>query len=203
MQKELILRLLRAFLSLSIAGCLIGFLYPHDLLLATILFFLLFFRIYQESNGDLSSSKTKILLIGTFLSGSFGSLVEIWGISNFYWEYHNLSDDKTFPYWLPFAWALTFSFFYKLERDILKIVKFYSLKEKIIFISFVSALFPTFGEIITINLGVWTYSWSYQILGVPLLAILLLMLFHVGIFLFLMIYCKKNKINDVVFYSNY
>lgn len=199
MNKALTLRIARAFLSLSIAGFIIGFFFPYDLYLAIFLFLLLVFRIYQESDKNLFSTNGKILIAGTVLSGLLGTFAEIWGISNNYWEYHNLDNNRHFPYWLPFAWALTFSFFYKLERDILKITNTISLKSKLIFVVLVSAIFPTWGEIITINLGVWTYYWDYQFFGVPLLAIFLLVIFHTFIFILFTLICKKYKIFNPVF----
>lgn len=164
MNKTLILRYSRAFLSLLIAGTIIGLLYPYDLFLAVFLSFLLIFRLYQENKRNPSYGKLTILILGTFISAVLGTLAEIWGIYNNYWEYHELSNNREFPYWLPFAWALTFSFFYRLEEDILKVKKINSYKSKLIFVAILSAIFPTWGEIITINLGVWTYSWDYQFL---------------------------------------
>ena len=65
--------------------------------------------------------------------------------------------------------------------------------------AFVSATLPTWGEIITIYLGVWTYHWPYKFMGVPLLAIILLMVFHMSIFMLYSFYCRKNNIINPVF----
>ena len=68
MNKTLILRYSRAFLSLLIAGTIIGLLYPYDLLLAVFLSFLLIFRLYQENKRNPSYGKLTILILGTFIS---------------------------------------------------------------------------------------------------------------------------------------
>ena len=63
----------------------------------------------------------------------------------------------------------------------------------------IAMVFPTLGEIVVINLGAWTYHWPLQLLGVPLLAIVLLMIFHTGVNFLLLVICKRLKINNVVF----
>ena len=63
----------------------------------------------------------------------------------------------------------------------------------------VSLIVPALGEMITIYLGVWTYYWEYQILGVPLLALACLVTFHMSIYLVLAVLCRSFKIKDPVF----
>ncbi len=197
MNKFIFQRLMRAFSSLLIAGALIGFLHSYDIFLAMLLAILLFYVIYREIKKEQTEKKIFILISGTVLCAVFGFLVEFWGVTNGYWTYHDL-DGREFPYWLPFAWALTFPFLYRFEESILKVNTF-SFKTKIAFVAITSAVLPTWGEIITINLGVWTYHWPYQFFGVPLLAIFLLMVFHTFVFLFYFIYCKKNGVKNNVF----
>ena len=73
----------------------------------------------------------------------------------------------------------------------------------LLFGTFISGVFRVLaeigGEIITINLGVWTYTLPLQLFGVPLLAIFLLILFHTTIFLFFTYLCKKLNIYNPVF----
>jgi hypothetical protein len=140
-----------------------------------------------------------IYLIGVILTSILGVVCENWGISNQYWSYHNLDNNREFPYWLPIAWALAFTYIYRIEKEIILIKNITSTTSKILLALIISMVFPTIGEIVVINLGVWTYHWPLQFLGVPLLAILLLMIFHTGINFLLMAICKQWNVKDVVF----
>lgn len=132
------------------------------------------------------------------ITGCCGVIAEKWGISNSYWEYHNLEGERDFPYWLPFAWALSFAFIYRVERTIIEIHNIKSFKSKLILASLIAITFPVIGEIITINLGVWTYNWPAQVFGVPVYAILSLVFLHTAINLLMVLICKKMKIKDPV-----
>ena len=130
-------------------------------------------------------------------TGSLGILSEIWGVHNHYWAYHDVNHHL--PAWLPFAWMLAFSFIYKTEKELFLAMQSPSFTQKAIITALLALFFPAFGEVITINMGVWTYYWPYQFLGVPLYALLCLVLLHLSINYLLYIICKKNKINDIVF----
>lgn len=191
--------LLQPILSLLFIGFVIGQFHQYDIFLLGFLILIFTYRFYKEIKINPYKYKIPILLIGTLISSFFGVLAEIWGIENGYWLYHDLSENRQFPYWLPLAWGLTFMFFYRLEERILKEVNINSFKVKLYLVVFLSAFLPTWGEIITINLGVWTYTWPLQLFGVPLLAIFLLVIFHTVIFLLFTYYCKKLDIHNPIF----
>ena len=199
MLKKLSLIFLRPFISLLIIGFIIGYFHKYDFLLLVLLFCIFIYRFYKDTKNTYEKNKIYILLAGTLISGFLGVCAEIWGIENGYWVYYDLSNNRQFPYWLPLAWGLTFMFFYRFEENILEIVKINTLKTKLIMLVVLSAILPTFGEIITIYLGVWTYTWPYQIFGVPLLAIFLLVVFHTSIFFTFTFICKKFNIQNKVF----
>ena len=71
-----------------------------------------------------------------------------------------------------------------------------------IIIGGIACVFPAFGEMITIKLGVWTYYVPYQLFGVPFFAILVLPIVHICINLTLFKICKKRNIEDIVFNSS-
>lgn len=194
-QKNFLKEILKALAKLTIAGVLIGLLKEYDLILAILLLLKILHVIYK--NIYKAGPKNWILLIGMLLTGVGGILAEHWGVSNGYWEYHEVSRDL--PLWLPFAWALAFYFLYRIEVGLIKNIQHKTIKNKLIIAIALSLIIPAVGEMITINLGVWTYYWDYQILGVPLLAFACLLAFHMFIYLLLYTVCKKYKINDLVF----
>ncbi len=184
-------------LKITIAGLAIGYLHAYDFLLGMLLLTRILVLIYTDYIK--SSSKNWILLAGMLLTGTLGVLVEIWGVSNGYWEYHDLTNNRQLPYWLPLAWMYAFRFIYKLERQVIAILNLKKLRHKTYLAIFITAVLPVFGEVITINLGVWTYSWPYQFLGVPLYAIICLVVLHMGINFLLSLVVRKKKIYDPVF----
>jgi hypothetical protein len=131
------------------------------------------------------------------LTGLAGMIGENWGVSNAYWEYHKVS--RELPLWLPFAWMLAFYFLYSIESRLIPYLKYKTIKNKLIIAFWLSLLVPAFGEIITINLGVWTYYWPYQLFGVPLYAFMCLVFVHMIVYGILAFICKNQKINDIVF----
>ncbi len=185
----------KALIKLCIAGFLIGFLKSYDWLIAILLLLKLIHVVYK--NILKSETKNWILLVGMLLTGVLGILAEYWGVSNHYWEYHEVS--RELPLWLPFAWMLAFYFLYRIESSLIPYLKNKVLMNKLIIAFWLSLLIPAFGEVITINLGVWTYYWPYQIFGVPLYAFACLVLIHMLIYVMLSFVCKKYKINDIVF----
>ncbi len=195
----LLSRVFRAFIMLLIAGGLIGLLHHQDGLIAIVLALLiplLFWRVVKTQHYP---QQKLIIAGGVLLTGLLGTAGEVWGVTYGHWAYHDLSGGRHFPYWLPFAWMLAFIFLYRLEASFISLLGLKTLKSKLILAATISTLLPTWGEIITINLGVWTYYWEYQLLGVPLLAIFLLMVFHTGIYLLFTAICQRWDINDPVF----
>ena len=189
------IEILKAIIKLCIAGLLIGLLKSNDLFIALILITKIIHVIFK--NIITSKAKNWILLYGMLLTGLAGMIGENWGVNNAYWEYHKVS--RELPLWLPFAWMLAFYFLYSIESRLIPYLKYKTIKNKLIIAFWLSLIVPAFGEIITINLGVWTYYWPYQVLGVPLYAIMCLVFVHMIVYGILAFICKKKKINDVVF----
>jgi len=187
--------ILKAIIKLTIVGFLIGFLRQYDLILAILLVLKIVHVIYK--NILKLATKNWILLIGMIFTGFGGMIVEKWGVSNNYWKYHEISRDL--PLWLPFAWMLAFYFLYRIESGLIPYLKNKTIKNKLIIAFWLSLIIPAFGEIITINLGVWTYYWPYQIFGVPIYAFVCLVFVHMLVYVILSSICKKWKINDIVF----
>jgi len=187
--------IVKAIVKLLIAGFLIGFLKQYDWIIAILLLLKILHVIYV--NISKATNKNWILLIGMLLTGFSGTIAEVWGVSNGYWEYHKVSRDL--PLWLPFAWALAFYFLYRIESGLIPYLKNKTISNKLIIAFWLSLIVPALGEVITINLGVWTYYWPYQIFGVPLLAFACLVFVHMLIYVILSLICKKYKIEDIVF----
>lgn len=190
--------ILKALAKLIVAGVFIGLLKSYDLVIASALFL----KIVYELNKHIFSKKEKnwVLLIGMLLTGFGGILGEYWGVTNGYWEYHKVS--RELPLWLPFAWMLAFNFLYRLEEQLIDYLKKKTIQNKIILAILLTLIFPAVGEMITIALGVWTYYWPYQILGVPLYAFICLVFVHMLVYLILNQVCKRYHIQDTVFVGN-
>lgn len=195
-KKEFTKEIIKALLKLIVAGVVIGLLKQHDLIIAIILLLKIFHNIYVEIIKP-KTNKNWLLLVGMFLTGFGGIVGETWGVSNNYWEYHEVS--RELPLWLPFAWMLAFHYLYKVERNLIPFLKKSTQKNKIVLAVILALILPAFGEIITIKLGVWTYYWPYQIFGVPLYAFLCLVFVHMLVYSILHVVCKKYNIKDVVY----
>ena len=187
---------LKALAKLIIAGILIGVLKQYDAIIAVILVLKIVHNLYKEIIQP-KTNKNWLLLIGMVLTGFGGIVGETWGVTNGYWVYHEVT--RELPLWLPFAWMLAFHYLYKLERSLIPLLKEQTQKNKILLAILLALILPAFGEVITIYLGVWTYYWPYQILGVPLYAFICLVFVHMLVYTLLHFICKKYKINDVVF----
>ena len=177
------------------AGLFIGYLKEYDFWIAAILAAKILHNIYKDVVKP--THKNWLLLIGMLLTCFGGIVGETWGVSNRYWEYHAV--ERTLPLWLPFAWMYAFYFLYKLELKLIPLLKNKSQKNKVLLALLLALILPAFGEVITIYLGVWTYYWPYQLLGVPLYAFICLVFVHMLVYTILHIICKKYKIEDVVF----
>ena len=188
--------ILKAVVKLIIAGILIGVLKEYDAIIAVLLLIKIIINLYSEIFKP-KTNKNWILLIGMLLTGFGGIVGETWGVTNGYWEYHKVT--RELPLWLPFAWMLAFHYLYKLERNLIPILKNKTQKNKIYLALILALILPAFGEIVTIYLGVWTYYWPYQIFGVPLYAFICLVFVHMLVYTILHFICKKYKIEDVVF----
>lgn len=194
--KKFYTEILKALLKLIVAGVFIGLLKEYDIVIAGILILKIMHNVYTEIIKP-KTGKNWLLLIGMLLTGFGGVVGETWGVANGYWEYHKVIRD--IPMWVPFAWMLAFHYLYKLERNLIPLLKNQSQQNKIILAVILALILPAFGEVITIELGVWTYYWPYQIFGVPLYAFLCLLFVHMLVYTILHFICKKWKINDIVF----
>ena len=168
----------------------------YDLVIALLLFIKVIHNIYKEIIKP-KNNKNWLLLVGMLLTGFGGIVGETWGVQNGFWEYHQVA--RALPLWLPFAWMLAFHYLYKLERNLIPLLLHQTQKNKIILAIILALILPAFGEVITIYLGVWTYYWPFQLLGVPLYAFICLVFVHMLVYTILHLVCKKYKIDDVVF----
>lgn len=194
-KKKFFIETAKALVKLIIAGILIGVLKQYDAIIAGLLILKIIHNIYKEIIQP--KNKNWLLLIGMLLTGFGGIVGETWGVTKGYWEYHKVI--RQLPLWLPFAWMLAFHFLYKIERNLIPLLTHKTQKNKIILAIILALLLPAFGEVITIYLGVWTYYWPYQILGIPIYAFGCLVFIHMFVYLILHFVCKKYKIDDVVF----
>ncbi len=195
-KKQFSIEIFKAILKLIVAGTLIGYFKKHDLIIAILLFSYILYKLYGYVIKP-KTNKNWIFLIGMLLTGFGGLIGESWGVKNDYWEYHEVS--RVLPLWLPYAWMLAFYYLYKLEGKLISLLKNQTQKNKILIAIILALILPAFGEVITIYLGVWTYYWPYQILGVPLYAFVCLVFVHMLVYIILHLICKKYKINDIVF----
>jgi len=196
-KKEIFKALAIATVKITITGIIIGVFHEYDFWVGLLLFIRLISFLYK--NYYKSTSKNWILLAGMIITGVLGVCAEMWGVTNAFWEYHDLTNNRQLPYWLPFAWMFVFRFIYLLESKLIVSLQLKKMSHKNWLAIFITAFFPAYGEVITINLGVWTYSWPYQFLGVPLYAVLCLVALHMGINFMLSIWVKKKNIKDAVF----
>ena len=194
-KKKFLAELLKGIAKLIVAGVFIGYLKEYDLIIALILVAKLTHNVYK----DIIKPKNKnwLLLIGMLLTCFGGIVGETWGVANGYWQYHEVS--RELPLWLPFAWMYAFYFLYKLELKLIPLLKNKSQKNKIILALILALILPAFGEVITIQLGVWTYYWPYQLFGVPLYAFICLVFVHMLVYTILHYICKKYNIKDLVY----
>lgn len=188
--------LAKSLLKLILAGFFIGIFHAFDAWVGLALAIYLLYSLAKK--WRFNADDKYVYLTGTLLGGFLGVCCEWWGIYYNHWEYHDLGQ-RTFPYWLPFAWALAFTFIYQLEKDLFRSLGLQGTAEKIILTVLIAMIFPTIGEIITIQLGVWTYSWPYQVFGVPLLAIFLLVIFHTGVNYLMVLTCTRLGWENEVF----
>ncbi len=195
-KKQFLIEIIKAIIKLIIAGILIGVLKQYDAIIAGILILKVLHNIYKEIISQ-KINKNWMLLIGMLLTGFGGIVGETWGVTNGYWEYHEVV--RRLPLWLPFAWMLAFHYLYKLERNLIPLLSNQTQKNKIVLAIVLALILPAFGEVITIYLGVWTYYWPFQIFGVPLYAFICLVFVHMLVYTILHFTCKKYKINDIVF----
>jgi len=200
--KDLIFKLTRPFLVLTLTGVVIGILHSDDFYLAWLLFLLGAF-IVRDMWPQRSPAGRLILAGGMLCTGALGIYAESWGIRNGYWVYHDLLGGRTFPMWLPAAWMLAFLFLYRVEERLIRHFNLRGAGQRLWVAALASLLLPTWGEIVSINLGVWSYSWGWKVLGIPSKAIILLVILHMSTYLILSGLCRLFSLEDAVFAPNW
>ncbi len=188
--KKVSLEFLKAVIKVCIAGLAIGFLKEFSLIVAGLIS-LKIVHIFYVAGFKSKSDKNWILLAGMLLTGFFGILAEFWGVSMEYWEYHYING-AMLPAWLPFAWMMAFYILYQLEHRLVPYLKNPTFTHRIVLMIFLTLIIPAFGEMIAINMGVWTYSWPYQLLGVPVYAFIALVMIHMFVYFLLYLLFSKN-----------
>lgn len=192
----------RHLLRIIFAGFFIGYFHKYDEFVTAVLLIKLGIHYYRQKPNTVYTSSLKIIRFGgPLVTGFLGLGTEIWGIGNDYWGYHDLPIDKPFPYWVPVAWALSFGYLYSIRHTLImyyRIEKFW-IKQVICF--FTAMIYPTLGEMIAVNFGVWTYNWGYKLFGIPIIVTLLLTVFHYCINLAFTLYCYYIKYDDIVLVS--
>ncbi|MAD98041.1 MAG: hypothetical protein CMB99_12010 [Flavobacteriaceae bacterium] len=189
------LELAKAIGKLIIAGVFIGLLKEYDFIIAILLLLKIAYNLYR--NFVTRKEKNWLLIVGMILTGIGGIIGEIWGVTNGFWEYHEISGKL--PYWLPFAWMLAFDYLYKVEKALIPFLVNPTHRNKIVLAIILALILPALGEMVTIYLGVWTYYWPYQLLGVPLYAFICLVFVHMLVYSIMNAICRKYKIKDPVF----
>lgn len=165
--------ILKNTIKLTIGGVALGLLHQYDWLVALLLIAKIGHTYYKRKKNNTLHTK---LVLGFFLTASLGLLAEFLGTEFHFWEYHDINTQL--PLWLFFAWGAAFVIIYQTEEQIMELKPNLSKTNKNLLLLFLVAFFPTYGEIIAIQLGTWTYYMPYQILGVPVAAIVALIAIH-------------------------
>lgn len=192
--KKVIPTIISYILKVSIAGLVIGLLYKQEVLLTIILAAVLIFKTIKVSKDP--SANLKLQIAGMVITGVLGVIIEYIGTSLGYWEYHNIAGQL--PKYLLIVWMFAFMFMYNIEKKVFSIIKDTSIKKRLFFVIFIVVLYPTIGEIICINFGVWTYYYPYIFLGVSPYTITYIALVHLIINFCISTYLKHKNIKDIV-----
>jgi hypothetical protein len=188
---------LKAVVKVTIAGLAIGFLKEYPFIIAFIVSLKIAHVIYKSvirPEGD----KNWILVTGMIMTGFLGIIAEFWGVSMNYWEYHS-TNGVFLPAWLPFAWMMAFYILYKLEHQLIPYLKNPSLIHRMTLMIVLTLIIPAVGEMIAIKMDVWTYTWPYQLLGVPVYAFIALVLIHMFVYFILSLIFQNNYDTTLLF----
>ena len=195
MYKKISVEIAKFLFKLSLAALFIGVFKSYDLIIAICLMAVL---IYDFKKNIFKRNKTQwLLFIGIIITGVIGVTAEFWGVSNGYWAYHGIEGD--FPLWLPMAWMLSFRALYHFEKRLFIAIPNLNTQTKWGITLMIAFIIPALGEMITIALGVWTYYWPYQILGIPVIVFFLLTILHLFVFQLLRLLSQKYGWDDLVF----
>jgi energy-coupling factor transporter transmembrane protein EcfT len=175
-------KILKALL-LTIAGALlVGVLKESQIFLAAALLSVLLGHLVRL--GIRSKSLIHVLEEAFYLItfGAMGFLTESWGTQNGHWTYHHLPAGQSVPMWVPFAWSIAAVTLGKTESYLKKSLsnseKTHQSLIRVGSMVLLGMLLPFTGESICIALGVWEYHWPFQLLGVPVFALVLLAYAH-------------------------
>lgn len=193
--KRFWLVLIIATLQITVSGCFLGYFHKYDLILAVVLLL----RVIRKTYTFGYKNKSWYLIFAMLLTAVVGMSIEFTGVYNHLWEYHDLSNNRKIPLWLPFAWMNAFFFLYRMEKEVIKTIANKTPKNKMIIAALICFIYPTYGEMITIYLGVWTYYMPFQILGVPIIAMFALVFIHLCINYVMVRINKKYNLKDEVF----
>lgn len=187
------------FVMLFFASSLISYFKYYHYYIGSFFIFLILLSIYRNyKNKELDRAVFKLTIFGILFTGILGLIVEIWGTSFGHWTYLGVPENTPIPFWVPFAWGLAYKSLYRVEKSLLP---YFDTPAKKWFYAVIlpAMILPTIGEIFVINFGTWVYHWHPQYLGMPPLAIFLLVVFHVGIFLAMCKICQIYSIKDPVY----
>ncbi len=188
-------RFLTLFLKLLFAGWVLGALHKVQWVLFTVLITIGFLWLYRKFLRDKTSGIAE--LTGFTLTLLLGTSCELWGTYNQYWTYHDIPASQLIPVWIPIAWGFTYFAFHLFEKCVCELTA--HPYASLIAIALVSLVLPTVGEYIPIYMGVWTYHWPYQFMGVPILASLGIWAVHTTVFFIMRRLNQKYQFNSTVY----
>ena len=174
---------------------MLGALHKNQWILFTLLIIIGFLWIYRK----LLRNKTDAIceITGFLLTTLLGTSCELWGTYNQYWTYHDIPSYQLIPVWIPVAWGFTYFAFHLFEKCLCQFTN--NDKRRLFTIALTSLVLPTVGEYIPIDMGVWTYHWPYQFMGVPLLASLGIWAVHIVVFMMMSQLNKKYQFNNKIY----
>lgn len=187
-------------LKVAVAGCLLGAFRTHDRILALLLGMALIRSFWRWSRMP-SARRPDLLLmgVGTGLTLLLGAAAETWGTHSGHWTYHGLGPGRLMPEWLPLGWALAYHLLYGLEWKLSEALNLRPGLPRLGMAALACVWLPWLGEVTAIASGVWTYHWPLRLAGVPLLAVGLLVVAHLGIFALVSLLARGRASADPVY----
>lgn len=186
------------FLLLLMASIISYFKSYHYYLGVLLLVLILIYLILSYKKVGINKSVFWLSAFGIFFTSITGFIVEKWGTYNGFWIYLGIPKNIEIPFWVPFAWGLAYKVLYRAERIL---IQYFSspIKKWIFCVMLPASVIPVIGEVFVIYFGTWKYTWQPQYLGMPLIAIVLLCLFHLSIVITMCKICQKFSIYDPVY----
>lgn len=183
------------FLGLLFAGWVLGALHKVQWVLLAVLLAVGFLRLYRKFSYDPLGATAH--LTGFLITLVLGTSCELWGTYNQYWTYHDIPAYQLIPVWIPVAWGFTYFAFHLFEKYVCEFTT--RPQTSLLAIALTSLILPTVGEYIPIYMGVWTYHWPYQLMGVPVLASLGIWAVHTTVFLIMRKLSQKYQFDSPVY----